>query len=331
MIHGHASTMNVLKPDHALFFGLPQLFDVGHYHSWVVHEDRLPSDLEVLGESETGLIMAMGHPHLPVHGVQFHPESILTPSGKQILKNWVERIAKPYLRDVSSINIAIDGHSACGKSTVAKRLAEQLGYIYIDSGAMYRAVALYALDNGLAEGKEVDSEGLKTHLKELDVRLERREDGTIATILNGNDVEAHIRNMRVSAVVSPVSVIPEVRAKMVELQQAMAKEGGIIMDGRDIGTVVLPDAELKIFLTASLEERGRRRWAELEARGTHLSMEEVLENLMERDRIDSTRDVSPLRQADDAVFVDNSSMDADQTLDYIRSLVEQALEGIEAS
>lgn len=223
------------------------------------------------------------------------------------------------------IIIAIDGHSACGKSTVAKMLAEKLRYLYIDSGSMYRAVALYALDNGLAEGKKVDVDGLIEDLGKINLTFER--DGSeMDLLLNGIEVESFIRNMRVAQVVSPVSTIAEVRTKLVTLQQAIGAKGAVIMDGRDIGTVVFPHAELKIFLTASLEERGRRRWAELEARGTHLSMSEVLDNLMERDMIDSQRAVSPLIQADDAILIDNTSMDTQQTLNRIVEEVERVRE-----
>ena len=218
------------------------------------------------------------------------------------------------------INIAIDGHSACGKSTVARMLASSLGYLYIDSGSMYRAVALFALENGLAENKHVDTEGLLDRLDEVDVRLVKHSDGSITTVLNGEDVEESIRTMRVSAVVSPVSAIPQVRTKLVELQRSMGADKGVVMDGRDIGTVVFPEAELKIFLTASIEERSRRRWAELESKGVHLSMDEVTQNLRDRDLIDSTRAVSPLKQASDAILVDNSSMDALQTYQYIKKM-----------
>lgn len=223
------------------------------------------------------------------------------------------------------ITIAIDGHSACGKSTVAKLLAKELDYLYIDSGAMYRAVALYALDNGLAEGKQVDVEGLVARLDEIDLDFER-EGARMELLLNGVAVEQYIRNMRVSKVVSPVAAIAAVRDKLVRLQQAIGKTGSVIMDGRDIGTVVFPDAELKIFLTASIEERGKRRWAELEARGVSLSMREVLDNLMERDMIDSQRAVGPLVQADDAVLIDNSSMDTQQTLNRILQEVNRVQE-----
>ncbi len=223
------------------------------------------------------------------------------------------------------IIIAIDGHSACGKSTVAKMLAKQLGYLYIDSGSMYRAVALYALDNGLANGKTVDVEGLVAELENIDLNFERDGD-KMALFLNGVEIEPFIRNMRVSKVVSPVSAIAEVRAKLVKLQQAIGEKGSVIMDGRDIGTVVFPRAELKIFLTASIDERGRRRWAELESRGVHLSMTEVLDNLMERDLIDSQRAVSPLIQAEDAVLIDNTNMDTQQTLNRILEEVERVRE-----
>lgn len=220
------------------------------------------------------------------------------------------------------MTIAIDGHSACGKSTVAKLLAKQLDYIYIDSGAMYRAVALFALENGLAEGKEVDKEGLVSRLDEIEIRYEKSGE-SVNLYMNGVEVEPLIRNMRVSKVVSPVSTIPEVRSKLVELQQAIGKDGGVVMDGRDIGTVVFPNADLKIFLTASVEERGRRRWAELQQRGVELEMMEVISNLLERDMIDSQRAVSPLVQAEDAILIDNSSMDVQQTLNRMLEEVEK--------
>ncbi|NND93691.1 MAG: (d)CMP kinase [Flavobacteriales bacterium] len=211
------------------------------------------------------------------------------------------------------MTIAIDGHSACGKSTVAKLLAKELDYIYIDSGAMYRAVALFALENGLAEGKRVNTEGLESRLNDIDLKYERN-GKEIKLYMNGIETEPLIRNMRVSRVVSPVSTIPAVRKKLVKIQQEIGKDGGVVMDGRDIGTVVFPNADLKIFLTASVEERGRRRWAELMDRGVELQMSEVISNLLERDMMDSQRAISPLMQAEDAILIDNSNMDVQQTL-----------------
>ncbi|NNC82281.1 MAG: (d)CMP kinase [Flavobacteriales bacterium] len=221
-----------------------------------------------------------------------------------------------------NLTIAIDGHSACGKSTVAKLLAKELDYIYIDSGAMYRAIAFFALDRDLAEGRTVDREGLVEELEKIDIGYKRIGE-SVSLYMNGIEVEPLIRNMRVSQVVSPVSTIPEVREKLVEIQRAIGKEGGVVMDGRDIGTVVFPHADLKIFLTASIEERGRRRWAELQQRGVELSMDEVINNLLERDLIDSQREVSPLMQAEDALLIDNSNLDVQQTLNRILALVEK--------
>jgi cytidylate kinase len=321
VLHGQASICKVQKDD-MLFKGLASSFEVGHYHSWVVDTEGFPHDeLEITGLSEDGLIMSLRHRTMDVRGVQFHPESILTPHGRTLLYNWLDGSGTVLSSSMKrKINIAIDGHSACGKSTVAKMLASSLGYLYIDSGSMYRAIALFALENGLADGKTVKAEGLKARLDEIDVKLVRGIDGQAHTLLNGQDVEKDIRTMRVSAVVSPLSTIPEVRTKLVLLQQAMATERGVVMDGRDIGTVVLPEAELKIFLTASLEERARRRWAELAQRGVDLPMAEVIENLTERDFIDTTRAVSPLVQAADAILLDNSSMDALQTYHHIKQM-----------
>ena len=182
---------------------------------------------------------------------------------------------------MKKIVIAIDGHSSCGKSTMAKDLAREIGYVYVDTGAMYRAVTLYALRAGLF-----------------------RPD----TYLNGALVERDIRTIEVSQHVSPVAALPFVRSAMVEQQQAMGLEKGIVMDGRDIGTTVFPDAELKIFVTASAEVRARRRYDELKAKGMDASYDEILVNVQQRDYIDSHREVSPLRQADDAILLDNSNM-----------------------
>lgn len=208
------------------------------------------------------------------------------------------------------IIIAIDGHSSCGKSTLARDLARALGYAYIDTGAMYRAVTLYFLDHGVDwNAPEVVRETLAA------IRIEFRvTDGHNQTILNGNVVESDIRDMRVSEQVSQVSTISAVRRAMVAQQQAMGSQRGVVLDGRDIGTVVFPNAELKIFLTASPEERVRRRFTELQAKGLAVSEKQVRENLLERDRIDSTREDSPLKQAVDAKILDNTHLDRAQQL-----------------
>lgn len=211
------------------------------------------------------------------------------------------------------IVIAIDGYASCGKSTMAKELARKIGYIYIDSGAMYRAVALYCIEQGLFEGNRLDVEALQRHIDDIDISFVLNpETGRPETFLNGRNVERDIRGMAVSDKVSYVAAVGFVRRKLVALQQAMGREKGIVMDGRDIGTVVFPDAELKIFLTASPEVRARRRVDELRAKGQKVSYDEVLHNVRERDRIDETREVDPLRKADDALLLDNSTLTLEQ-------------------
>lgn len=194
---------------------------------------------------------------------------------------------------------------------MAKSLARTLGYIYVDTGAMYRAVALYALRNGLmdAESKAINTEALQACIDAVDVTFAHDEEGKLQTLLNGEVVEQEIRQMTVSNCVSPIAALPFVRERLVRLQQQMGLEGGIVMDGRDIGTVVFPNAELKVFVTASAQVRAQRRLAELQGKGdTTTTFEEVLKNVEERDYIDSHREVSPLRQADDARLLDNSTM-----------------------
>ncbi len=208
------------------------------------------------------------------------------------------------------IIIAIDGFSSSGKSTMAKALARRIGYRYVDTGAMYRAVTLFAMRTGLiAPDGTVDAEALAARLPEIAISFALMPDGSQHTLLNGEDVEAEIRGMEVSNRVSPVSAIAAVRRDLVAKQQAFGRERGIVMDGRDIGTTVFPDAELKIYLDASAETRARRRFTELMAKGAgEVSYEEVLANVVHRDEIDRTRAESPLRRADDAIGLDNSSM-----------------------
>jgi cytidylate kinase len=212
---------------------------------------------------------------------------------------------------MKKITIAIDGHSSCGKSTMARHLAKVLGYVYIDTGAMYRAVTLFALRAGMmnADTKEVDTEALRQHLPEAEISFTPGSEGRPVTWLNGENVESEIRGMVVSSCVSPVAALPFVRERMVAIQQAMGEEGGIVMDGRDIGTVVFPDADLKVFVTASAEVRAQRRLLELRGKGDETStFEEVLQNVKERDYIDSHREVGPLKQAGDALLLDNSNL-----------------------
>lgn len=209
---------------------------------------------------------------------------------------------------MKKIIIAVDGHSSCGKSTMAKTLAAKIGYTYIDTGAMYRAVTLYALRRGFIDGPSIDEESLRKEIPHIRISFGKDADGTQYTILNGENVESEIRNMKVSENVSPVSAIGFVREAMTAEQRRMGSGGAVIMDGRDIGTTVFPEAELKIFVTASDEIRARRRYDELLQKGQEPDFDEVLKNVRERDYIDSHRAVSPLRKADDAIVLDNSHM-----------------------
>jgi cytidylate kinase len=220
--------------------------------------------------------------------------------------------------------IAIDGYSSCGKSTVAKEVARELKYIYIDSGAMYRAVTLYCLRNNLIHNDLVDIKQLEEHINRIQIRFRPNPlTGKNDTWLNGENVEDEIRTPAVADMVSPVSVIGYVREAMVRLQREMGKEKGIVMDGRDIGTVVFPEAELKIFMTASPEIRARRRYDELKAKGLDVSLEEIIKNITDRDRIDSTREISPLRQAEDALVLDNSHLTREEQLVWVLEKVAQ--------
>lgn len=222
------------------------------------------------------------------------------------------------------ITIAIDGHSSCGKSTLAKELAQQIGYIYIDSGAMYRGVALYCLRHDWVSKEHLDKEKIISHLGEIQLRFVLTPGIEKPQLeLNGEIVETQIRTMEVSNVVSPVATIKEVRVKLVEEQRKMGETGGVIMDGRDIGSVVFPNAELKIFLTAMPEVRAIRRYDELKATGAEVSVEEIKENLLERDRIDSTRVESPLIQTSDAWVLDNSRLSKSEQLNLVLGKINQ--------
>ena len=207
------------------------------------------------------------------------------------------------------IIVAIDGFSSSGKSTMARRLASKIGYRYIDSGAMYRAVTLYGLDTGLINADNlIDTEALVAALPSIVIDFAPQPDGSQHTLLNGRDVEEEIRRLRVSNAVSPVAAIPQVRHALVAMQQALGRERGIVMDGRDIGTTVFPDAELKIFVDPSAQTRARRRFKEMIEKGAQVSYEDILANVVHRDHIDRTREESPLRRADDAIAIDNSEM-----------------------
>jgi len=225
------------------------------------------------------------------------------------------------------ITIAIDGHSSCGKSTMAKALARRLGYIYVDTGAMYRAVTLYALRHGcFAEDGQVMTDALRAAMPQISITFRLNEQtASPDTYLNGECVERDIRTIEVSNHVSPIAAVPFVREAMVAQQQLMGRDGGIVMDGRDIGTTVFPDAELKIFVTASAQVRAERRYKELQEKGMPADLDEIRRNVEERDYIDSHRDVSPLRQADDALLLDNSQMTIDEQNQWLLDRVEEVL------
>ena len=229
---------------------------------------------------------------------------------------------------MKKITIAIDGYSSCGKSTMAKDLAREIGYIYIDSGAMYRAVTLYCLDNGIFTEAGIDVERLKKEILNLSISFQLNpETQRPITCLNGVNVEDRIRTMEVSSHVSPIAALGFVREELVKQQQEMGKAKGIVMDGRDIGTVVFPDAELKIFVTASAEIRAQRRYDELRAKGQEASYEEILANVKERDHIDMNREVSPLRQAADAILLDNSQLTIEEQKLWLQEQYQKAING----
>lgn len=228
---------------------------------------------------------------------------------------------------MKKITIVIDGFSSSGKSTMAKDLAKAIGYIYIDSGAMYRAVTLYAMEHGLFNEDEIDTKNLESRIQDIHISFRLNQDTLRPdTYLNDVNVENKIRSMDVSAKVSPISTLGFVREAMVRQQQEMGKAKGIVMDGRDIGTTVFPDAELKIFVTASPETRAERRYEELKAKGQEASYEEILKNVKERDYIDQNRDISPLRKADDAILLDNSTMSIPEQKEWLMKQYLQAVQ-----
>lgn len=230
------------------------------------------------------------------------------------------------MKEKKKIIITLDGYSSCGKSTFAKAIASELGYLYIDSGAMYRAVTLFCLRKGLVAGGIADESRIISLLPEMNISFRPGiETGHFETLLNGEPVEREIRDRAVSDNVSAVSTIAEVRSKLVDLQREMGSGGGIVMDGRDIGTVVFPEAELKIFMTASPEVRAQRRYLELVSKGLPADLDAVVKNITDRDRIDSSRDVSPLRQAVDAVVLDNSDMTPEEQMKWFRRLFKKKM------
>lgn len=232
---------------------------------------------------------------------------------------------------MEKITIAIDGYSSTGKSTVAKQLAKTLGYVYVDSGAMYRVVALFAMQNGFIETDFFDKEGLISQLDYIKISFKlNAEKGFAEVYLNEKNVEKDIRSLEVSSFVSPVATVSQVREQLVKQQQNFGKDKGVVMDGRDIGTVVFPDAELKLFMTASAEKRAQRRYDELIERGDDVSYKDVLENVQTRDHIDSTREDSPLTMAEDAIKVDNSSMNLKEQFEFVFKLSEEKIRDIKA-
>ena len=226
---------------------------------------------------------------------------------------------------MKKITIAIDGHSSCGKSTMAKKLAREAGYIYVDTGAMYRAVTLFAMQNGCFEADgSLNAARLESLMPGVSVSFRLDEEtGKPLACLSGVVVEKEIRGMEVSNRVSPVAALPFVREAMTRQQQLMGKEKGIVMDGRDIGTVVFPQAELKVFVTASAEVRAQRRFLELTAKGQTVAFEDILRNVQERDYIDSHREVAPLRQADDALVLDNSELTREEQMQWLLDRFEE--------
>lgn len=228
---------------------------------------------------------------------------------------------------MKKIIVSIDGYSSCGKSTMAKDLASRIGYTFVDTGAMYRAVTLLAIRNNLFdENNKPDTESLKRLLPDSTITQRHNPSlGKAETFLNGENVENEIRGMEVSSLVSAIATIPFVRSELVRQQQVMGKDGGIVMDGRDIGTTVFPNAELKIFVTASPQIRAQRRYAELLAKGQQTTKEKVLKNLEERDFVDSHREVSPLRQAEDAVVIDNTNLSPSEQLAMLLALYQERI------
>lgn len=227
---------------------------------------------------------------------------------------------------MQQICIAIDGYSSTGKSTLAKQLAEHLNYIYVDTGAMYRAVTLYAIQNNFFDGDDLDTSKLIAALPEITLSFKSITTDALPTIhLNDVSVDDEIRNMKVSEKVSLVATISAVRRKLVEQQHQMGDNKGIVMDGRDIGTVVFPNAELKLFMTASPEVRAQRRYDELIAKGENVTFEEILHNVEERDHMDSTREDSPLVQAEDAIEIDNSYLNLEAQFLLVNEMVQEAL------
>ena len=223
------------------------------------------------------------------------------------------------------IIIAIDGHSSCGKSTLAKEIAKKLAYIYVDTGAMYRAATLYFMQNNLIDKGLLNTKKIESELEKISIEFRRQNNGILHTFLNGEDVEKTIRTMEVANLVSEISKHAIVRKQMVALQQEMGKNKGIILDGRDIGTIVYPEAEVKIFLTADAPVRAKRRFDEIKDKGEEISFEAVLKNITDRDYQDENRDESPLKKADDAIVIDNSHLTREEQLNKALEIIQRKL------
>lgn len=224
---------------------------------------------------------------------------------------------------MKKIIVAIDGFSSCGKSTMAKILAHETGYIYVDTGAMYRAVSLFCIRNGWMTAAEMDVVAIEKHITEIQLEFRANENGKVEMYMNGENVENEIRTLDVANGASRVSTLGAVRRELVRQQQKMGEKKSIVMDGRDIGTVVFPKAELKIFLTASAEVRAQRRWDEMRAKGENVGYEEVLANVIERDFRDQNREESPLRKAEDAIEIDNTTLQPNEQQEILRQLFKQ--------
>jgi len=227
----------------------------------------------------------------------------------------------------NKLTIAVDGFSSCGKSTIAKKIAAQMGYVFIDTGAMYRAVTLYAIDNGIIADGILDQQQLIERLDDIEISFRyNKHRGAADIYVNGDLAEGRIRTIEVSNYVSEVSSIGEVRRKLVAMQQQMGRDGGVVLDGRDIGTVVFPNAEIKIFMTADPMVRAQRRYKELQAKGDNATLEEVYQNVVARDEADQSRAISPLRKADDAIVLDNSYMTVEEQMEFFLKLYQQQCE-----
>jgi len=224
-----------------------------------------------------------------------------------------------------TIKIAVDGHSSCGKSTLAKDLAKYFGFLYIDTGAMYRAVTLFAIRKGVFKNNKENYDLLLKNLSEINIEFKQTSKDKTEIFLNGENVEFEIRNLEVSSKVSPIATVPEVRTLLVDLQRKMAENKSVVMDGRDIGTVVFPNAEVKLFVTADVETRAKRRFDELKQKNMDVDYDSIFKNITERDFIDQNREVSPLKKAEDAILIDNSTLSIKQQLDLAVKIIKEKI------